>query len=100
MREGTTPTHTFEVDINTNTIKEVKITYKQNGKLLFFKKKKDCTIENGVIKTKLTQEETLLFNPEYCVDMQVKILSNGGDVATSDKITRGVEECLDDEVLV
>lgn len=99
MRRGTTPTHTIEVDIDTKLIKEVKITYSQCDKVILEKKKADCTIENGVIITKLSQEETFLFDDKKSVSIQLRVLTNGDDAISSDIIIKSIYECLDDEVL-
>lgn len=100
MFRGTTPTHTFEVDTDTSLIKEVKIIYSQKDKEILVKRTEDCTIEDGVISTKLSQEDTFLFEGNTIVTIQVRVLTMGGDALTSDLIMTGVGKCLDDEVLV
>jgi hypothetical protein len=100
MRKGTTPTHTFGVSIDPILIKEIKITYAQDDVVLFYKKKNDCSFENGAVITKLTQEDTFLFDHTKFVSIQLRILTTGNDVIESDIIIKSVGKCLDDEVLV
>ncbi len=100
MFKGTTPTHTFVVDIDTSLIKEVKIIYSQRDKEILAKRTQDCTIESGTISTRLSQEDTFLFESNTLVTIQVRVLTMGGDALISDLIMTGVGKCLDDEVLV
>lgn len=100
MIRGTTPTHTFEVDFDTSLIKEVKITYSQFEKVLVEKYTQDCVITEGKIETKLTQEETFLFDSTRYVYAQIRILTNDGECHSTNLIKIEVEKCFDDEVLV
>ena len=100
MYKGGTPTHTFNVSIDTSLIKEVKITYSQDGKALLSKRTGDCQIEAGKILTRLSQEDTFLFDGSKFVNIQIRVLTHEGDVLPSKVITVSVAECLDDEVLV
>ena len=40
MIQGTTPTHKFNVDIDTGLIDKLRISYEQNGKIVLWKEKK------------------------------------------------------------
>ena len=101
MFKGTTPKHTFEVDTDTSNIKEVKIIYSQNDKEVLCKRTTDCTIEPGIISTRLTQEDTFKFVGNTCVSIIIRALTFGGDaLITEDPIIVSVRECCDDEVLV
>ena len=99
MRCGTTPTHVFKHKLNKSIIKKARIIYAQDGKKILVKENEDCTIEDGRIKTKLTQEETLAITPEKPVEIQVRVLTESGDCPTSAIKTVGAARCLDDEVL-
>lgn len=99
MFKGTTPTHTFEVDIDTSLIKEVKIIYAQMGREVLVKRTEDCSIEDGKITTRLSQEDTFKFEANTVVTIQVRILTLGGDALTSNLMRAAVGKCLDDEVL-
>lgn len=100
MIRGTTPTHTFKIPFDTSLIAELRITYKQPTGVELTKCETDCTLSENSIAVKLTQEETLQFNHKYNVEIQVRILTQGGDVVASKVLTTTVEKCLNDEVLV
>lgn len=100
MIKGTTPTHTLEVDIDTSLIKTIKITYSQNDREILVKRTDDCTIGDGVISTRLSQEDTFLFEGNSLVTIQLRILTDQGDAISAEPIVMSVGRCLDDEVLV
>lgn len=99
IRQGTTPTHTFTVPIDTSTLKTVHIAYAQNEQVLFVKRDNDVTLQGDKIITTLTQQDTLMLKPEEVVAIQVRVLTHAGDALTSDTIFKSVEECLEKEVL-
>ena len=99
---GTTPTHIFE-DIPTDICsmaKEVKITYKQSDNEVLVKRTGDCTIGDGKITTRLSQEDTFCFDHEDLVSIQIRILTQSGECFKSDEMVVTAGKCLDDEVLV
>lgn len=101
--EGTTPTHTFELEevpFDLTTSKRIRLIYSQNNKVLFVKEKDDLTISETVIEHKLTQEETLAFDTRYFVEIQIRVLTEGNDALASDIITTTVGRLLEDEVMV
>lgn len=101
MERGTTPTHIFNIPAEiSSAIKEVKITYSQNDEELVVKRTGDCTIESGKITTKLSQEETFLFDCTKFVYIQIRVLTLGGDCVKSKLMQESVGKCLDSEVLV
>lgn len=100
MYKGTTPTHTFEVAIDTSFIKEVKITYSQRDEEILVKRTEDCEISEGVITTRLSQEDTFLFEGNMIVTIQLRVLTLGGDALIAEPIMMAVGKCLDDEVLI
>lgn len=66
MRRGTTPIHTFEVDIDLNHIVALYVTYKQGKKIILEKSLEDedsivLNPEEKTISVKLSQEDTLKF---------------------------------------
>ena len=99
MIRGTTPTHVFKVPFDASVMSEVQITYAQNDRVLFKKKTSDCTIVDGSVTTRLTQEETLLFDHRKNVEIQIRILTPTGDALATKIFTERVDKCLDDEVL-
>ena len=99
MFKGSTPTHTFNVSIDTSLIKEVKITYSQMDKEKLVKRTDECTIGDGYISTRLSQEDTFLFEGNMIVTIQVRVLTLGGDALIAEPIMMAVGKCLDEEVL-
>lgn len=99
MIRGTTPTHIFRLQIETATIKEVRITYAQYSKVILEKTEKDVTLEDKSIRLKLTQEETLLFRDKVSVQLQLKILTTDNSVLACPVKDLPVEEILNEEVL-
>lgn len=101
MTRGTTPIHTFYLeDYNTNIISKIRILYAQNDKNILIKEEKDCIFEENTITTKLTQEETYLFDDKQIVQIQLHILTTTNESLVSDIERVKVEKCLDTEVLV
>jgi hypothetical protein len=100
MFKGTTPTHTFEVPLDTSLIKTVKITYSQRDVEVLVKRTEDCTLGDGTISTKLSQEDTFLFEGGTLVTIQLRILTVSGDALVAEPMMMSVGNCLDDEVLV
>lgn len=99
MYKGTTPTHYFNVPIDTSRIKELKIVYSQKEKPILAKRKEDCVIEEGKITTTLSQEETFLFESDKFISIQMRVLMNEGACLTSKPHMVSVEKCFDNEVL-
>jgi hypothetical protein len=98
MIRGTTPTHLFNIPFDTTAVDKVKITYSQNGKEVLAKK--DCKLDGKTISVTLTQDDTFLFDHNKDVEIQIRVLTLGGDVLANVPIKVGVSKCLDDEVLV
>ena len=99
MRKGTTPTHVFEIDFDTAKIKTIKITYLQRDQEILVKRTEDCVIEEGRIYTKLSQEDTFMFEGDCLVTIQLRILTMSGDALAAEPVVVSVKECLDEEVL-
>ena len=98
---GTTPTHTFKIPYETILMKEIEITYAQqdSDKPKIRKTMKDCTLERKSIIVRLSQKDTFTLNHKLPVKMQIRCLTNEGEVFKSKVIVKTVDECLSDEVL-
>ena len=59
MYRGTTPTFTFTLPIECETISRLSVAFKQGGKLLFERCLPDVTMSGNVLSCTLTEEETL-----------------------------------------
>ena len=67
---GTTPKHLFYFPYAENTISVLKITYFQQGEVIFTKEKQDVTFnaEDEIIELRLSQEDTLKFKKYKWLD--------------------------------
>ena len=99
MIRGTTPTHTFSLPIQTVLIKDIEITYAQNGAVVLTKGIADCVCSDNEVSVRLTQEDTFLFVDGICVEVQLRVLTLGGDVLSSHVMRVHCNECLSCEVL-
>lgn len=99
MRCGTTPTHIFKHKLNPHLISKVRIIYSQDDEKILVKEHEDCTVVEGTIKVKLTQEDTLKFDYKKPVEIQVRVLTVSGDCPTSAIKVISAGRCLDDGVL-
>lgn len=97
---GTTPTHLFTLPFDTALIKSIKITYAHNKIPVLIKQTEDCTLEDHTVTVRLTQEETLLFENNWVVEVQLRVLMNNGDAIRSKVYNISAGVLLDDEVLV
>lgn len=100
MRRLTTPTHRFTLQLDVETIDKIQITYAQGGKIILQKFGDDITMDSKTAVVKLTQEETKPFIADKDVEIQVRVLTTGGEALASDIIKVGVQRVLDEEVLV
>ena len=98
MIQGTTPTHRFTIPLDAADVQRVRVTYAQSHKVLLVKED-ECRVEGNVIEVKLTQEDTLLFDGFSPVQVQVRVLTTGGDALASDLIRVPCDVALDKEVL-
>ena len=99
MIRGTTPTHTFTLPFDSSVISKVRILYSQNDELVFAKSDADATMDTNTISVVLSQQDTLSLDCHRPVDIQLRVLTKGGEALASDIIREKVDRCLDDEVL-
>ena len=100
MIKGTTPTHTFTLPFNTETISKLRIIYSQNDNVILVKQMNDCVMNDKQVSVTLTQEDTFLFEHVYPVEIQIRVLTLGGNALASVPEKVGVSKCLDSEVLI
>lgn len=98
MIRGSTPTHTFNLSIDTSTISKLRLTYQQLGNTLE-KTEKDVLIETGKISYTLSQKESLSFSAGSSVGIQIKILTKVGTVLISPIMSLAIEQAYNSEVL-
>ena len=99
MIRGTTPSHFFDAPCDVSLIGKINLLYGQDDKLLFKKITKDFAIEGQTISTKLTREQSLMFDHNKPAQVHAVIETLGGDVIESPVVTIGVDKLLDDGVI-
>lgn len=97
MRRGTTPRNTFSLPFSTDIIERVKIIYAQNNQILMVKTNVDCSFGDKVITVQLTQTDTLKFDHQSMVEIQVRILTVDGNALASNIILTRADELLENE---
>ena len=101
---GTTPTQIFPFpgDLTISDFLDFTITYRQKGKNILIKGKEDVSDiaeldSNRNIIIVLSQEETLMFNPNIkTVEVQVKGKTTGSDVIIIGDYRFRLEDCYDE----
>lgn len=96
---GTTPTHTFTLDLDTALLKTVRIIYSQMGRVIFVKTGGDVTLDGYNVRTTLTQEDTFCFSCSHPVEIQVRALDHLGAAVKTDVFTVPIGRCLENEVM-
>lgn len=97
MIRGSTPTHTFNCNLDADLIHKVRVLYAQNNVLVLKKEDADCIKDGQTIIVKLTQEDTLKFK-EGKVEIQLRVLTPTGESIPSKIHTVNVSKLLEDEV--
>lgn len=97
MRRGSTPTNTFDVDLDLRNA-TVFISYEQDGAIVVEKTGEDLTIGESQIALSLTQEETLKFHPGK-VFIQIRYVFPNGAADASDIIQTTFERIIKDGVI-
>lgn len=98
---GTTPLHEFELPLPLEIIKDIRITYGQNNKVVFTKEKNDCKIEEGKLSVRLTQEDTFEFRPGKKLYIEIRIQTIDEQVIqTEEPVVLRVINTLDEEVMI
>lgn len=96
---GTTPTHIFNLPIDTVLVDKIRIIYAQKDEILLTKEKADCKMEGNTVTVKLTQEETLQFNHNDSCQIQIRVLTTGGDSLASGIRRIEVDKLLEEGVI-
>ena len=96
MRRGTTPVISLKLSgLPEEEIVKAVLSIRQ-GELLIDKK---VLIEQGTASALLSQEETLSLSPGRDVLIQVKVLTEDGNVLATKIINAPVEDILNEEVM-
>ena len=87
MKRGTTPTHTFSVDVDLTSATAIYLTYKQGNQTIVERDNTEMTVTAESIQVKLTQEETLAFNSAANIQIQIRAVFSDGTAIASDILT-------------
>lgn len=93
MIRGTTPTLTFNLGVKISDLSDIYITFSQNGKTVLERKDGQPEGKHSV-KIELTQEETLAFEVDPVLLVQVRAKSKQGDALASNIMRINVEDVL------
>lgn len=99
MIQGTTPKHTFKLPFDVGLIDKVQITYAQNKTPIVTKEKAECELLENRVIVYLSQEETLKFKPNLSVQVQIRVVTTGGDAPATKIFTIPCDEILNKVVL-
>ena len=98
MTRVTTPTHFFRSPIPVEDLKDVLLTYQQNGDIVLEKHLEDMTAEGCLFHVKLTQEETKRFE-KGMVSIQIRLLTVADDAIASEEAMFSVKDVINDVVM-
>lgn len=100
MRRGTTPTLTFVFPfLIDGAIKDLRVNFEQKEETKVERTLEECEVDGKNLLVKLTQEETLSFDTDELVKMQVKFIDFDGNVSASQIIQKSCFEILNEEIL-
>lgn len=99
ITQATTPTHIFHIPFDGSLLDKVLITYGQNDAALFSKTKEECACSGKTVRVTLRQEETMQFDPNFPVQIQLRALTTGGDAVASKIKYVSVNRVLSGDVL-
>ena len=99
MRRGTTPTHTFNVDVDLTGAEAVFVTYKQGSYTVLDKSIDQVDITEDKIEFTLTQLETLRFKVPLPVEIQIRARFPDGSAIASNIMETTAEKILKEGVI-
>lgn len=99
MRRGTTPTITFNLPFSVTTINNCEVYFAQNDELLLTKEESDCVLSGSTLSVTLTQNDTLLFDDEEKLQVQVRFVFTDGSVDATEVVKEKVNKILKDGVI-
>ena len=96
---GCTCENSFSLPFNQEEIESLCITYKENEEIRLKKYLDDCIFKDGKIYVALSQEDTLKFDDNASIKIQIKIKLKDGTVTKSKKIETYTDEVFCNEVI-
>ena len=96
---GTTPDITFNLPFSVSTINNVEVYFAQNDELLLEKGYDDCNLSGTTLVVPLTQDDTLLFDDDEKLQIQVRFMFTDGSVDATEIVKGRVGQILKDGVI-
>lgn len=96
---GTTPTVTFNLPFSVSDINNVEVYFAQNDELLFEKGYDDCVLDGTTIAVPLTQNDTLRFDDEEKLQIQLRFMYNDERVEATSILKGKVGQILKEGVI-
>lgn len=93
---GTTPTITFNLPFSVDGINNCEVYFGQNDELLLEKGYEDCVLSGTTIAVPLTQADTLLFDYEEKLQVQLRFMYNDQRVEATSILKGKVGQILKD----
>lgn len=72
MIRGTTPTLVFRLSIDCSALTILNIAFAQGGRIVLEKNLEQCSLDGNTASVTLTEEDTLLFDCNKKVEIQVR----------------------------
>lgn len=99
MIRGTTPTLRFKINSDLGKLACGFVTFVQSNKNILEKTLDHCEIVDNTLSVTLTQEETLLFDSQKYVDMQIRVKTDTGKALASNVVRCNCGDILKEGVI-
>ncbi len=99
MRRGTTPTFFFELPADATHFLTVEIVFVQDGKTVLTVDRSRLTANGRQVSFRMTEEETLSFLPEVNAELQLRLITEEGQVLVSDIRTCPIRKKYPEDLL-
>lgn len=100
MYRGTTPTFTFKLPIDADTITAASVMFRQAGREQIEKTLEDCTVSGQTLTCSLTEAETLSLHAATAAPLEIQLRAGVGEARLASQIfTVPVERLLKEGAL-
>ena len=93
---GTTPTITFNLPFNVSVIQNCEVYFSQNDNLMITKGIDDCVLSGNTLSVTLSQADTLMFDEDEKLQMQIRFVFTGGSVDATNIVKGKIGKILKD----
>ena len=94
MYRGTTPTLQFKLPFSAENIEVLNIAFAQKNNVVLEKGLEDAEIEGDTVNVTLSQEDTLAFDADISVEMQIRCRNTDGNALASNIIKTKAKRIL------